>query len=125
MCNVRVLLLLAAVTLRAETFVSKVDGSEQPYRVHLPANYDASKPMRLDVVLHGKNAKLTPTTFFAAKPHVVTDRIELEVYGRGNNAYRWAGETDVFEAIAAVQAKYKIDPDRIVLRGFSMGGAGT
>lgn len=125
MCNVRVLVLFAAVTLRADTFISKVDGSEQPYRVHLPSHYDASKPMRLDVVLHGKNAKLTPTTFFAAKPHVVTDRIELEVYGRGNNAYRWAGETDVFEAIAAVQAKYKIDPDRIVLRGFSMGGAGT
>jgi len=126
-CSVRVLLLwaAAAAALPAETYVSRVDGSTQPYRVHLPANFDETKPMRLDVVLRGRNAKITPESFLAAKPHVVTDRIELEVYGRGNNAYRWAGETDVFEAIAAVRAKYKIDPDRIVLRGFSMGGAGT
>jgi pimeloyl-ACP methyl ester carboxylesterase len=125
-CSARVLLLLAAaVAGYGETYVSRVDGSTQPYRVHLPANYDAAKPMRLDVILHGRNAKITPESFLAAKPHVVTDRIELEVYGRGNNAYRWAGETDVMEAIGAVRAKYKIDPDRIVLRGFSMGGAGT
>ncbi len=126
MCSARVLLLLtAAAALHGETYISRVDGSTQPYRVHLPASYDETKPMRLDVILHGRNAKITPESFLAAKPHVVTDRIELEVYGRGNNAYRWAGETDVFEAIAAVRAKYKIDPDRIVLRGFSMGGAGT
>ncbi len=127
MCSARVLLLwaAAAAALPAETYVSRVDGSTQPYRVHVPKQFDETKPMRLDVILHGRNAKITPESFLAAKPHIVTDRIELEVYGRGNNAYRWAGETDVFEAIAAVRAKYKIDPDRIVLRGFSMGGAGT
>ena len=53
------------------------------------------------------------------------DGIKLEVYGRWNNAYRWAGETDVFEALASVQQRYRIDPRRIVLRGFSMGGAGA
>ena len=35
-----------------------------------------------------------------------------------------AGETDVFEALASVEKRYKIDPDRIALKGFSMGGAG-
>ena len=25
--------------------------------------------------------------------------MQLDIYGRGNNAYRWAGETDVFEAV--------------------------
>ena len=45
--------------------------------------------------------------------------------GRVENCYRWAGETDVFEAIEAVCRQYKIDRDRIVLRGMSMGASGT
>ncbi|HEY2156116.1 MAG TPA: prolyl oligopeptidase family serine peptidase [Isosphaeraceae bacterium] len=51
--------------------------------------------------------------------------LTLHVYGRGNNAYRWAGEADVFEAIEAVKRNYAVDEDRVVLRGFSMGGAGA
>src|SRR5262249_2196415 len=49
----------------------------------------------------------------------------LHVFGRGNNAYRWAGEADVFEAIEAVGRNYPVDDRRVVLRGFSMGGAGA
>jgi dienelactone hydrolase len=51
--------------------------------------------------------------------------IRLNVFGRGNNSFRWAGETDVLEAIASVRKRYNIDPDRILLSGFSMGGAGS
>ena len=29
------------------------------------------------------------------QPRRIWDYVQLEVYGRGNNAYRWAGETDV------------------------------
>jgi hypothetical protein len=36
-------------------FVSAVDGSTQPYGVIIPKNYDGTKPMRLDVVLHGSS----------------------------------------------------------------------
>jgi dienelactone hydrolase len=107
---------------------SRVDGSIQPYGLIIPESYDGSKPMRLDVVLHGRGAQLTEISFIAAhesdKP-VTQDYITLDVYGRGNNAYRWAGETDVFEAIDSVKARYKIDDKRVVLRGFSMGGAGA
>jgi len=49
----------------------------------------------------------------------------MDVYGRSNVSYRWAGETDVFEALQSVQEQYHIDPKRIALRGFSMGGAGA
>lgn len=49
-----------------------------------------------------------------------------ECFGRINGAgWHWAGEADVFEAIAAVKKRYKIDDKRIVLRGFSMGGEGA
>ena len=53
------------------------------------------------------------------------DYIELHPLGRVENCYRWAGETDVFEAIESVCRNYRIDRDRIVLRGMSMGASGT
>ncbi|MEX2262856.1 MAG: prolyl oligopeptidase family serine peptidase [Bryobacteraceae bacterium] len=109
---------------------SRVDGSLQPYAVVVPESYDAKRSVRLDVILHGRNARLNEVSFLAAqdlgKPAPPAQNfIQLEVFGRTNNAYRWAGETDVMEAIAAVKKRYRIDDDRIVLRGFSMGGAGT
>jgi pimeloyl-ACP methyl ester carboxylesterase len=112
----------------ARGYRSKVDGSVQPYGLIIPEKYDGSKPVRLDVVLHGRGEQLTEVSFIAAHETdqpVEQDYITLEVYGRGNNAYRWAGETDVFEAIDSVKARYNIDAQKIVLRGFSMGGAGA
>ncbi|MBI3280839.1 MAG: prolyl oligopeptidase family serine peptidase, partial [Acidobacteria bacterium] len=109
---------------------SRVDGSVQPYALVIPLSYDRTRPVRLDVVLHGRAATMNEVSFLAGhtsdKPVPAAQSwIQLEVFGRTNNAYRWAGETDVFEAIESVQRRYKIDPDRIVLRGFSMGGAGA
>jgi dienelactone hydrolase len=109
---------------------SAVDSSVQPYGLIIPESYDGSHPVRLDLVLHGRGATLNEISFIAAHesaaPVVATrDFIQLEVFGRGNNAYRWAGEADVFEALDSVEKRYRIDPARIVLRGFSMGGAGA
>ncbi len=109
---------------------SRVDGSVQPYAVHVPESYDAARPMRLDVVLHGRGATLNEVSFIASHegakpPGRATPHLQLHVFGRTNNAYRWAGETDVFEALESVRSRYNVDPDRIVLRGFSMGGAGA
>lgn len=116
-------------------YVSAVDGSTQPYGLIIPASYDGSKPMRLDVVLHGssKPVGMSELRFGArfdegddaAKSAPDVDFIELHPLGRVENCYRWAGETDVFEAIEAVCRNYKIDRDRIVLRGMSMGASGT
>ena len=117
---------------------SRVDGSVQPYAVTLPADYGKQKtPWRLDVVLHGRNDDLTEAAFLHQHngDHAApADQswIQIDIYGRGNNAYRWAGETDVDEAVDNFLAVEQmlgrgalIDRDRIVLRGFSMGGAGT
>ncbi|WP_395715986.1 right-handed parallel beta-helix repeat-containing protein [Prosthecobacter sp.] len=119
----------------ARGFISSVDGSVQPYGVIIPKSYDGTKPMRLDVVLHGssKPVGMSELKFInrfdegdedkGNAPDV--DYIELHPLGRVENCYRWAGETDVFEAIEAVCRNYKIDRDRIVLRGMSMGASGT
>ena len=109
---------------------SRVDGGVQPYALVIPDSYDGAKPVRLDVVLHGRQDRMNEVNFIALQdagrpPPTTQDFIQLNIYGRGNNAYHWAGETDVFEALASVQERYKIDPQRIVLRGFSMGGAGA
>ncbi len=54
----------------------------------------------------------------------IADTIVLRPYGRGCNAFKFAGEIDVLEAIEAVKRQYHIDDDRISLQGFGAGGAG-
>ena len=112
-------------------YYSKVDGSVQPYAIHLP---EGNKPTSADrhplhVHLHGRGGTLNEVSFIAqydGKP-LAKDQtwVQLEIFGRTNNAYRWAGETDVFEAMNDLRRTVRIDDRRIVLRGFSMGGAGA
>src|SRR5581483_4163118 len=44
--------------------------------------------------------------------------------GRYCNAFRFAGEVDVLEALEHARRHYSIDENRVAMRGFSMGGAG-
>lgn len=109
---------------------SRVDGSLQPYAVTIPDNIQPGTPQWLEVNLHGRGATLNEVSFIYSHEHAkVTpadhEFIKLDVFGRGNVAYRWAGEADVFEAVDSVRKHYNIDPKRIALRGFSMGGGGA
>ena len=112
---------------------SRVDGSIQPYSVTIPTDKpgggSGDDRLRLDVVLHGRDGKIQEARFFDAHDGKAAPEglpgLVLHVFGRGNNAYRWAGETDVNEAIAAVRRNYWVDDTKVVLRGFSMGGAGA
>ncbi len=122
----------AATGLVMRAYRSRVDGSAQPYLAHVPASYDAGRPGRMDVVLHGTNRGMGEVQFLSRKPSqgghdgpAPDDYLRIEVLGRTNNAYRWAGESDVFEAVEAARRAYAVDENRIVLRGFSMGGAGA
>ncbi|MBM3768238.1 MAG: hypothetical protein FJW32_22880, partial [Acidobacteria bacterium] len=124
----------AAKGRKIHGYVSSLDGSVQPYGVTVPDSYDGKTPAKLYVWLHGRDQTLTESSFLFKFPapnkgltYAAADvgQIILDCYGRWNNANHWAGEVDVFEAIAAVSARYRIDPNRIVLRGFSLGGAGA
>jgi dienelactone hydrolase len=112
-------------------YYSDVDGSVQPYAIRLPRSYDAKTPKRwpLHVELHGRGATLNEVSFIHTHDGKDLkgdpDYIQLDVFGRTNNAYRWAGETDVLEAIAATKRLFRVDDQRVTLRGFSMGGAGA
>jgi hypothetical protein len=123
---------LEATGLVIRGYRSQLDGSYQPYAVVVPATWMSRdrQPRRLDVVLAGRNEKRTELAFIAeheksAGDIVPPNGIVLHPYGRFCNATKFAGESDVFEAIAAVRASYPIDGDRIIVRGFSMGGAST
>jgi hypothetical protein len=116
-------------------YYSALDGSVQPMGVTVPERYDPAKATRLYVWLHGRNNTLTeasfingirnapqfPNTAFTAD----VGQLTLDCYGRGNNANHQAGEVDIFEGIEAMRRRFKIDEDRVVLRGFSLGGAGA
>jgi len=116
-------------------YQSEIDGAVLPYGITLPDNYDPSKPARLYVWLHGRQNNTTESEFIygflnrrgAGNPPVADQgQISLDCFGRVNGAgWHWAGESDVFEAIAAAQKRFNIDPKRIILRGFSQGGEGA
>ena len=111
-------------------FRSNIDGSAQPYGLEIPAELPLDKPVPLYVWLHGRGDKTTTLHFIHERLEkrgtIHTDNaIVLHPFGRQCLGYKSAGETDVMEAIAHVQANYNIDPKRIVLMGFSMGGAGA
>jgi len=115
-------------------YYSAIDGSVQPYAITLPEQYDPKRPTRLYVWMHGRQNNTTESefifsqrTFRPGNPPVADQgQIQLDCFGRLNGAgWHWAGEADVFEAIAAVKQRFAIDDKRILLRGFSMGGEGA
>jgi hypothetical protein len=113
-------------------YYSALDGSVQPYAITLPEAYDATRPARLYVWLHGRQNNTTESEFLFAqqnfRPGNVADQgqIQVDLFGRINGlGWHWGGEADVFEGIAAVEKRFKIDDKRIVLRGFSQGGEGA
>lgn len=119
---------------RVHGFNSELDGSVQPYGLRVPESYDGSKPVRLYVWLHGRDQKNSEASFIDREMKVTQStsnpadvgQIQLDLYGRWNGmAYHFTGEADLFEAIAQVQKRYQIDPRRLLLRGFSMGGCGA
>lgn len=114
-------------------FYSKIDDSPQPYGVEVPEGLDLkSKPVPLWIWLHGRGDTLTDLHFVyarltAKKPGQFQpkDAIVIHPFGRYCNGWKSAGETDVFECRDDTMRRFSIDPDRVALAGFSMGGAGA
>jgi hypothetical protein len=119
-----------AAGLIVRGYVSRIDGSVQPYGLVVPASYplNPTQPHRLDFWAHGRGENLTELSFINDRqrsPGEFTppNAFVLHLYGRYCNANKFAGEIDLFEALAHARKHYPIDEDRLVIRGFSMGGA--
>jgi dienelactone hydrolase len=110
-------------------FRSALDNSVQPVRVTVPDDYDGTRPFPLDVAQHGRFTSLyeveTLNSWQGAEIDYLPGTIQIDLFGRGKNTYHWPGEADIFEAMDFAKTAYKVDPERMTLRGFSMGGAGV
>lgn len=116
--------------LVVRAYKSAIDGSIQPYGLVVPDSYKAGEktPLRVDFWLHGRGEKLSELSFaedrmrsrgeFAPEGALV-----VHLYERYCNANKFAGEMDLFEALEEVKKHYPVDVNRLVVRGFSMGGA--
>jgi hypothetical protein len=116
--------------LVVRAYQSRIDGSIQPFGLVIPDTWKATDktPMRVDFWLHGRGEKLSELAFiedrmrsrgeFAPEKAMV-----VHLYERFCNANKFAGEMDLFEALRAVKREYPVDENRLVVRGFSMGGA--
>ncbi len=119
-----------ATGLVVRGYVSKIDGSVQPYGLVVPPTYQAGsgRAHRLDLWFHGRGETLTELDFMSGRQKSAgeftpPDAFVLHLYGRYCNGNKFAGEVDVFEALEAVRKNYPIDENRLVVRGFSLGGA--
>jgi predicted peptidase len=130
-----------AVALSAQTktgFIEKkfknADGSESPYTIFVPKNYDAKKPGPAMLFLHGAGE----TKGGAKKPVEVgigpaikkrEDKFPFLVVIPQSEKRTWmAGSDDAKRAMAIfdeVLKEYPSDPKKLYLTGLSMGGFGT
>lgn len=115
-------------------FYSQIDDSPQPYGVEIPEGLkwgNGNKAIPMWIWLHGRGDTATDIHFIASRMKAKrgqfqpTNAILVHPFGRFCNGWKNAGETDVFECKADASKRFNIDQNRVVLAGFSMGGAGA
>lgn len=127
-------------------FFSELDDTAQPYELFVPYGYrhEGERRWPLVITLHGfkgnagdyfRNTFGLPRdhdggeTLLAHGRHGEPPRqgrmFVIAPTGRGQAMYRHAGETDILEALADVQRRFRIDANRIYVTGGSMGGTGA
>lgn len=102
----------------------------QPYAVYVPQAYDGRRPTPLTWLLHSftqnhnQYASTTPT--FSRLACEERDSICVTTLGRGpDGQYEGLAELDFWEVWGRVASGFRLDPERTVIAGYSMGGFGT
>ena len=111
-----------------KAYVSRVDGSLQPYAIYVPLGYDSARSYPLVISLHGggSNHVLNLRRVFGRgnkpdepdseamkyfPPLPDADIIVASPYARGTMGYAGLAEKDVFRVIEEVKKCYLIDED--------------
>jgi len=107
-------------------YVSRVDDTLQSYSITVPVQYRPEKPTPLVISLHGHGwfDWWRPYQGHPAPQHI-EGAIAVSPHGRGSMDFMFLGEVDVLECLEDVKFFYNIDPNRVYIYGFSMGGTGT
>lgn len=114
--------------------LSKVDGTGQPFMVAIPDDYDPNRAWPLILTLHANNHlhhTLAGLSVESANEDGTMAEwqepfVQLWPLGRSSRGkWRALSEFDAIEALDYVRSHWNIDPDRIHLEGYSMGGSGT
>ena len=115
-----------------KAYLSGIDYSPQPYLVYVPTTYDGRKPVGLLIFLHGYAYDLNRINWIDYMYSKDMERlaeklgfIALLPFGRSNTEFMDIGEADVLHTIRLVKREYRIDEDRVILSGASMGGTGA
>jgi predicted esterase len=115
-------------------YFSDIDASAQPYFLLVPKIWaeakESGRKLPLVVFLHGYVPRYDIHRWWEELPefNAVCDRLGaflLVPFGRSNSDFVGCGEEDVMAATDDVCRRYAIDPERIYLTGYSMGGMGV
>ena len=109
--------------------VGRFVGQLQDYVVYVPAKPVPAHGRSLTLLLHSLSANENQYTG-SRNQSELGDRADgslvLTTSGRGPDGfYAGVAETDTFEAWADLARHYRVDPERTVVSGYSMGGFGT
>lgn len=119
---------------------SELDGQLQPYMVHVPSGYGPdAEAMPAVMVFHGLNneppealraligeARSGGMSRLQARREMPrfpdTGALLVSPWGYGDNGQRLMGEWDVMRVTQEIQRVYRVDPRRVSLTGYSLGG---
>ncbi|MBX9583482.1 MAG: dienelactone hydrolase family protein [Gemmataceae bacterium] len=110
------------------------DGTESPYVVFVPHDYDGTKAVPVILFLHGagetKGGKKMPAEVGIGTAIRKAEKTFPAIVVIPQSEKRtWMADSDdgkrALAILGEVQKAYKTDPDRVYLTGLSMGGFGT
>jgi polyhydroxybutyrate depolymerase len=130
---------LAAVTPGDSTRTLESGGMTRSYLLHVPPDYDHTRPTPLVLSLHGFASNATQQEFFSKWDEIADEENFLVVYPQGDGMPpRWNGGPSIFtrrnpvddvgfirDLIAQVSVDYCVDAARVYVNGLSNGGGMT
>jgi hypothetical protein len=124
-----------------KAYRSRLDGSLQPYLVNVPRKPPKGKVgYPVIFAIHGLNGEpgqalrtvvgLAPDREKMNAPYEMRHLPPLPTYnalivapdGYGNSGQRLPGEDDVLRVLEEIEAVYPVDPSRVTITGYSLGG---
>lgn len=120
---------LKAKGLVVRGYYSPIDGSPQPFGLEIPDSAPATKAPAW-IWLRGRADTGTDIHFISERmkkkgQFQPPGCVVVHPFGRHCTGYKNAGEQDVLDVAGLLGREGLIDPQRLALAGFSMGGAGA